>query len=329
VYVQVTGNTGNLTYSWNNGLGNGPGGYYVSPTQPTTYIVTVTNSCGASVTDSVQVTLNPPPTMILTSDTNTACVPALIQFYDSSVSGNVNDPITSWYWNFGDGNYSSLSDPSHSYSQAGTYTVSLTITTNGGCTNNNGSAPLIINAMASPLANFSTNPSVTPMNVQTINFINQSSGGLTYFWDFGDGGTSVAVNPQHHFPTKGFYTVTLITTNQYGCTDTFRIYTRGEGGIIFPTAFTPNADGPNGGTYNPFNTDNDVFFPFASGIKEFHMMIFNRWGELIFETNDINIGWDGYYRGKLCQQDVYVWKAYAKFIDDTTINRVGDITLLH
>ena len=129
VYVQVTGNTGNLTYLWNNGLGNGPGGYYVAPTQPTTYIVTVTNSCGASVTDSVQVTLNPPPTMSLTSDTNISCVPALIQFYDNSVSGNVNDPITSWYWNFGDGNYSTLSDPSHAYTQAGTYTVFLTVTT--------------------------------------------------------------------------------------------------------------------------------------------------------------------------------------------------------
>ena len=241
----------------------------------------------------------------------------------------MNDPITSWYWNFGDGNYSTLSDPSHAYTQAGTYTVFLTVTTTGGCSNNSATAPLIIYAMPSPTAGFATNPSVTPMNTQTINFINQSSGAISYFWNFGDGATSNLTNPQHYFPTIGFYTITLITTNQYGCTDTFRIQTTGEGDIIFPNAFTPNENGPNGGGYNPFNLDNDVFFPFASFIDDFHMMIFNRWGELIFETEDIAIGWDGYYRGKLCQQDVYVWKAYAKFIDGKTVNRVGDVTLLH
>jgi hypothetical protein len=158
------------------------------------------------------------------------------------------------------------------------------------------------------------------MSSQTINFINQSSGAVSYSWNFGDGGTSIAINPHHHFPTLGIYNVTLITTNQFGCTDTFRIQTIGEGDIKFPNAFTPNPNGPNGGGYNPFNLDNDVFFPFASGIDEFHMMI--------FETFDIDIGWDGYYRGKLCQQDVYVWKAYAKFIDERTVNKVGDVTLL-
>ncbi|MBI2269207.1 MAG: PKD domain-containing protein [Bacteroidetes bacterium] len=264
------------------------------------------------------------------SDTNLSCVPAAIQFFDNSVTGNLADPITSWYWSFGDGTSSTLSDPKHVYTQSGVYFVSLTVTTSGGCTNNNGSAPIVITAYPSPKANFTTSPSVTPMqsNNPTVDFKNTSTGAIKYFWDFGDGITSTNVDPQHHFGITGVYTITLISTNIYGCTDTFRIRTSGGGDISFPTAFTPNPNGPNGGSYNLFNLDNDVFFPFAAGVDEFRMQIFNRWGELIFETLDIKIGWDGYYRGKLCQQDVYVWKANVKFNDGRSITRAGDVTLL-
>ena len=95
-----------------------------------------------------------------------------------------------------------------------------------------------------------------------------------------------------------------------------------------PNAFTPNPDGPNGGTYN-FNTfDNNVFFPVTDYVDEFHMMIFNRWGELVFETFDLKIGWDGYYRNQLCQQDAYAWKIDAKFINGQKIKMVGDVTLI-
>jgi len=71
-----------------------------------------------------------------------------------------------------------------------------------------------------------------------------------------------------------------------------------------------------------------VFFPFVTGVENFHMLIFNRWGEIIFETFDVKIGWDGYYRGQLCQQDVYVWKANVNFIDGRSITKAGDVTLL-
>ena len=73
---------------------------------------------------------------------------------------------------------------------------------------------------------------------------------------------------------------------------------------------------------------NHVFFPYATGVTYFKMLIFNRWGELIFETNDINNGWDGYYRGQLCQEDVYVYKASASFIDGRKVEKIGDILLL-
>ncbi|MBK6522253.1 MAG: gliding motility-associated C-terminal domain-containing protein [Sphingobacteriaceae bacterium] len=100
--------------------------------------------------------------------------------------------------------------------------------------------------------------------------------------------------------------------------------------IQFPNAFTPNTGGPNGGGYDPNNPNNTVFFPFTSGVKEdgYDLKVFNRYGELIFQTTDLKVGWDGYFNGKLCQQDAYVWKANITFFDGTVFNKVGSVTLL-
>ena len=99
--------------------------------------------------------------------------------------------------------------------------------------------------------------------------------------------------------------------------------------VVIPNAFTPNQSGSNGGQYDPTDLSNDVFYPFADYIKDFHMMIFNRWGELIFDSNSIEIGWDGYYKGQLCKQDVYVWLVKGRFNNGKPYRQAGDITLLH
>ena len=91
---------------------------------------------------------------------------------------------------------------------------------------------------------------------------------------------------------------------------------------------TPNEGGPNGGYYQVGNLSNDVFFPYTSGVVDYHLQIFNRWGELIFESRDVNIGWDGYYRGKLSQLGVYVWKAEVKLINDRVFKQSGNLTLI-
>jgi gliding motility-associated-like protein len=99
--------------------------------------------------------------------------------------------------------------------------------------------------------------------------------------------------------------------------------------IAFPNAFTPNGNGPSGGYWtmdDMFN--NDIFFPIYKGIEEFKMQIFNRWGELLFQTEDVRQGWDGYYKGKLCQQDVYVWRVSGTFMDGGDFTEMGDVTLL-
>jgi gliding motility-associated-like protein len=97
--------------------------------------------------------------------------------------------------------------------------------------------------------------------------------------------------------------------------------------INFPTAFTPNPNGGNGGVWDPNDLSNDVFYPFARFVDDFRMRIFNRWGELVFESDDIRRGWDGFYRGQLSPQDVYVVQAWFRFVDGKEIDKLTDLTL--
>jgi gliding motility-associated-like protein len=100
------------------------------------------------------------------------------------------------------------------------------------------------------------------------------------------------------------------------------------GEIHFPNAFTPGNSGPTDGVYDPHSFDNDFFFPVSQGVLDYHLQVFDRWGELIFETFDVRKGWDGYYRGRPAKQDVYAWKAYAKFSSGEETTLTGDVTLL-
>ena len=86
--------------------------------------------------------------------------------------------------------------------------------------------------------------------------------------------------------------------------------------------------GPSSGAYNPDHPDNKVFFPYNEGVAEYHLEIYNRWGELIFVSENIDKGWDGYYKGQLCKQDVYVYKATGKYYNGKTFVKAGDVTLL-
>lgn len=327
VYASATGNTGPLSYVWNQGLGTGPGAFQVIPTTPTYYVCTVSNSCGLTLTDSVLIDFNPPPTVSFTSDVLSGCVPLEVLFNDFSIT-NTTDSIYSWYWDFGDGNSSSISNPVYVYNTVGTYNVTLTVATYGGCVGSSSANPYIIDVYPVPNASFTINQNTFNIPGEVLVCTNQSTGATGYNWSFGDGSTSTLTDPSYEYSTLGNFNVILIASNQYGCTDTASTTVTVTSDIVFPNAFTPNANGSNGGAYLPNDLTNDVFFPFTAGVDNFLMQIFNRWGELIFETHDINIGWDGYYRGELCEQGVYVWKAEVLFQDGTKYNKVGDVTLL-
>jgi gliding motility-associated-like protein len=120
----------------------------------------------------------------------------------------------------------------------------------------------------------------------------------------------------------------LVAINTHQCTDTAVKIVQISGDIQFPNAFTPDPTGSKGGHYSLSDYSNHIFFPVSQGVNEFKIQIFNRWGELVFESNDINIGWDGYYKGQICQQDVYVYQATATFVDGRKVEKKGDVLLI-
>jgi gliding motility-associated-like protein len=290
-----------------------------------TYTITqvVTNQYGCADTAMQTVTIvAPAPVATFTISDTSGCAPLTVTFTNASLYA------TSYIWDFGDGGNSTQASPTHPFSTDGTFIVTLTSVGPGG--QNIFSVPITVNPK--PSAFFAVSPTTVSVPNEPAFFFNFTTNGTTWSWDFGDGGTSSEINPQHTYTTEGSFNVTLISSNQFGCVDTFMmpsaVTAKGGSEIVFPTAFTPNPDGPSGGAYDVTSIDNDVFFPFTEGVTEFHMMIFNRWGELIFESFDVKTGWDGYYRGQICQQDVYVWKVKATFIDGSKITKAGDVTLL-
>jgi gliding motility-associated-like protein len=163
-----------------------------------------------------------------------------------------------------------------------------------------------------------------------INFTDNSIGAITREWTFAPNQFSNLENAFYTFNDTGSYEVTLKVNNSYGCVafDTLIILVETSNKFNVPNAFTPNTGGGNGGTYDPNSFSNEVFFPRMELVDQYHLLIFNRWGEIVFESNDVNIGWDGYYKDRLSPQDAYVWKIEATFEDGTQLFKVGDLTLL-
>jgi gliding motility-associated-like protein len=156
---------------------------------------------------------------------------------------------------------------------------------------------------------------------ETYSFSDLSTGGSSWYWIFGDGTTSTLQNPVHTFPGAGTYTVTQVVYNQFGCPDTFKLILDFNDGILIPNVFTPDGDGVN-----------DVWYIPNSGMKEFHVDIYDRWGLKVFETTADEIRWDGHSTsGKLLSDGTYyyVLKAILKsFNGDKDYSTKGYVTLL-
>lgn len=321
------GQFGPYIYQWNR-VGTSLSSFQVSPQQTQTYVLTVVDRCGAVRSDSVTVFVRDYPIINLPQQIASACSPVQVTFVDSLNPSNNN---YTYLWEFGDGNSSTNKTATHNYNASGTYTVKLTITSPFGCVSESSANSGQVIVYPSPTADFEANPTQTTIEDPVINYQNTSIGANQFYWKFGVPSTdTLSNNPSVVYPDTGTYAVNLYITNSFGCKDSITKYIRIEPvfDFIIPNAFTPNRNGPSDGSYNPNGLNNDVFFVFAEYVQEFHMMIFNRWGELIFESNDINVGWDGYYRDELCQQDVYVYKVEIKWTDGTTSVKAGDVTLI-
>lgn len=329
ISIVNTSTNGPFNYDWDFSNGNTSAlynpanqNYSTWGTYPITLLVS-NAYCSDTATDTI--IIEPPLPIANFSGSGEGCSPLTINFVDSSQYS------TSWLWNFGDGNTSTQQNPSYTYYGAGTYSVQLTVSGPGGID----SLIKIDSVTVQPRATafFTHAPTLVYVPTQPVQFYNLSSDADSFIWDFGDGSIdSLNASPVHYYSFAGNYDVQLIATNIWGCADTFNlpaaVLAENGGDVEFPNAFTPSSSGSNGGYYDPQSLNNDVFFPIISGADEYHLQIFNRWGELIFESFDPLIGWDGYYRDKLCQQDVYVWKVKVKFSDGRVVSQAGDVTLL-
>jgi gliding motility-associated-like protein len=293
------------------------------------YDVKLTASYDKCVDSKVQHIILKAPLPIAAFDSSViACVPVTVFFKNNSKYGNT------FVWEFGDGKTvtrNTTSQVAHTYTEAGIYNVKLTIHGDGGTDY----AYQTVEVRPKPLVNFEIKPTEVMLPSDMIRCFNRTQGATRYLWRFGEEGefgndVDTLVNPTYKYSKVGTYTVKLIAWSAENCADSsdnIVVQVIAPGVIEFPNAFMPNASGPTGGKYN--TTENFVFYPYHEGVAVYHLEIFNRWGELLFISNDVNIGWDGYYKGKLCTQGVYVYKVKGKYLNGSTFVKAGDVTLLY
>ncbi len=314
---------GAYTIGWTElaAVGNGP--FTVPFTTDQDLHVTVTDQCGNTLDRTIALRVQTPPSIQLPALLSEGCAPLTVDFPDLQLASDIT-----YLWDLGNGNTSTSPSPIITY-EGGSYSVSLTVSTPLGCTSTSPSAG-IVNAWQSPVAGFTASAWTATADNANIAFTDQSSGTITTWeWNFGDGGTANTTNPTHQYLEVGSFDVDLYVTDIHGCTDdvTQTITITPVYDVVIPTAFTPNTNGGNGGAWDPNSLDNDVFYAFVRFVKDFRMRVFNRWGELIFESDDIRIGWDGYYRDQLSPQDVYVVQTWVRFVDGREVQKLTDLTL--
>jgi PKD repeat protein len=196
-------------------------------------------------------------------------------------------------------------------------------------------AKQIILVHPTPKALFEAYPREAKNLKQVFKFLNNSIDGDTYLWDFGDGNTSSDENPAHVYKEPGIFTVSLYVWSDHSCPDTLVLeklinVMEGEGNTVFPNVFKWNGTGPSGGNWGENAIDNTIFHPHLENAVDLHMLIYTRWGEMIWETNDKYIGWDGYLKsGELVEQGIYVYKAWVTYRDGSQEVLVGDVTFLY
>lgn len=252
------------------------------------------DQCEGSYTDSIFVYKEPEINFGIKPDTQ--CAPFTAEFIDSSSS----DAPLNYLWEFGDGSTSILPEPQHTYSNAGVYDVTLSISTNEGCIADlKLNKPSLIEVFPSPIADFSVDPQVTDIFNTEITFTDLSSDSYEHFYQLNDSVDTVQRNLSYHFIEGGYHYPYQVVTNEFGCTDTVsaEIYVEPQTTLYIPNAFTPNND-----------RTNEVFRPIIFDVTEYSFEIYNRWGEQIFKTNNRKAGWDGQIKNKNAPDGVYIWR---------------------
>lgn len=281
-----------------------------------TIINTLLTGCGG--TASITVVVNALPTVSFMAPINSGCAPVQVDFTSTGEVG------VTCAWTFGDGANATLCGAvSHTYTTPGSYDVSLTITNASGCSASAYYADYV-DVFVLPTADFIlTTTDYTTLNTE-VDFRDASDYAASWDWDFDGFGNSTVEDPTFIFPdVAGTYEITLTVTTADGCTDEITKSIRiAEEQIIFvPNAFTPDGD-----------SFNETFKPYIAGIDiyDYHLVIYNRWGEMIFESYDPSRGWNGTYgSGEIVQDGVYIWHISAgDILTDKIFEFDGHVTVI-
>lgn len=279
------------------------GGYlYTSPGSYSVQLLTVSDfGCADSITKTVFV--NPNPVVIFTSNDTAGCEPLCAPF--QNLSSILTGSNISQLMDFGDGNITSSQDLLHCYTNSSVYSPAyysptLTVTSDSGCvttvSKNN-----YITVYPNPVSDFTVEEEVVSIINPVVSTSNLSIGGDFWNWNFGDSNTSPVFSPGPYiYADTGTYVITLITSTQYNCIDTTykTIIVEPDFAFYVPNVFSPNGDG-----INDFFTGKGIL------IEDYEMRIFDRWGNMVFITKDLQEAWDGKanYGSGVAQQDVYVY----------------------
>ncbi len=286
---------------------------------PGTYNVKLIATSSGGCIDSTNyiLTVNNIPT----ADFETESVCALQQGLFNDLSTIGPGSISKWFWEFGDGDFDFTQNPFHAYIHPGSYDITLTVTSDSGCIASRKKLKDVI-IYPLPQARFVSQPDEISILDPAVEFLNSSTGGIIWQWDFGDGkGTSDLRNPFYTYSDTGTFNVRLILINRYNCYDTSygKVYVEPFFTVYFPNAFTPNGDNAN-----------DYFSPYGQGISRLELRIFDRWGTEIFGTSGLSVSWDGISLtgNQASSEGVYVYLAKVTDYKGMEHEFKGSVTLV-
>ncbi|MBI4645578.1 MAG: gliding motility-associated C-terminal domain-containing protein [Bacteroidia bacterium] len=313
----VSGGTPDYSYLWNTGATSAP----LSGLSVGIYYVTVTDNNGCTATQTSNILKKGNPAVNFTVSKTSGCPPMQVFFNETTPA-----EYYKYIWNFGDPNSTQLleneKNVSNIFVYEGVYDISLTVVTDEGCDSTIIMEDLIT-VFPDVSANFKADPEKVSILEPVIEFYNFSSENSVYYeWNFGDGVKAYSYNPHHTYKNPGEFNVSLTVFSENFCTDTAwaKIIVEEPVTLYVPTAFTPDNNGLN-----------DIFMPKGSGIQSegYTMYIYDRWGFVLFESSDINFGWDGRdKKGLLVKGGTYTWLIQYRDVENHDITKTGSVTVI-
>lgn len=310
----INRSSGGFNYEWSFGTGAISNDFEPTYTYPDTgtYTVQLIVNKGSTCPDSISRFVKVYPDYSTNYEYDgLRCPNSPMQFTDLSEA--TYKPVVRWEWDFGDGVTSDMQNPEHTYGKGGVYKVQLISTSIKGCKDTS-----VKQVDIEDFRPFAGNDTII-VKGEYIDF--NATGGSIFEWSPPDFLNSTTVpNPRGYYTDTGTTWYNVYIRSPRGCegNDSIKVWVVGQGSLFIPSAFTPNGDGKN-----------DLLRPMSVGYRAYkYFRVFNRWGEMVYTTDRIGDGWDGYYKGKKADVGTYFWLLDAEDKDGIKVQRKGDATLI-